>query len=242
MWGWSTYRCRARWRLSGLRIAVALGGFVMIDRQTNATAAAGMIDFALKRSENIAWQDIQVGAAERAGLMGQRPVVVWFTGLSGAGKSTIANLVDAALHGAGRHTALLDGDNLRHGLCRDLGFTEADRVENVRRVGEVAALMADAGLIVLVCLISPYRADRQAARERVGAGRFVEVFVDAPVEACRRRDPKGLYARADQGAIPNFTGVSAPYEAPEGAEVHVLSDAMSAAEAAGLVVARVLGG
>ncbi len=217
----------------------ALGGFIMIDRATAATAAAGMIDFALKRADTLAWHATQVQRSDRARLMGQRPLVVWFTGLSGAGKSSIANRVEALLHAEGRHTALLDGDNLRHGLCRDLGFTAADRVENVRRVGEVAALMADAGLVVLACLISPYQADRDAVRERVAPGEFLEVFVDAPVEECRRRDPKGLYGKADQGAIPNFTGVSAPYEAPAAPDLHLRTDRMTIDEAAAAVLARI---
>ncbi|HYZ62847.1 MAG TPA: adenylyl-sulfate kinase [Acetobacteraceae bacterium] len=215
-----------------------LGGFIVIDRETNATMGAGTIDGALNRSANVTWQDTDVSGAARAALMGQRPAIVWFTGLSGAGKSTVANRLERRLHAAGRHTYMLDGDNLRHGLCRDLGFTEADRVENVRRAAEAAALMADAGLIVLVCLISPYRADRQAARERSGAVPFLEVFVDAPVDVCRERDPKGLYAKADRGAIPNFTGVSAPYEAPEAPEVHLRTDRLDPAEAAELVMAR----
>ena len=192
----------------------ALGGFIVIDRQSNATAAAGMIDFALTRSANIAWQELSVDREARAAMKGQRPMVVWFTGLSGSGKSTIANLVERKLHAAGRHTYMLDGDNVRHGLNRDLGFTEADRVENIRRVAEVAALMADAGLIVLVSFISPYRAERQMARELMPKGEFIEVFVDTPIEECRRRDPKGLYAKVDAGLIKNFTGVDAPYEAP----------------------------
>ncbi len=196
-----------------------LGGFIVIDRQTNATIGVGMIDFALRRATNIAWQDLAVDRTARAALKGQKPMVVWFTGLSGSGKSTIANLVECKLHAAGRHTYMLDGDNVRHGLNRDLGFTEADRVENIRRVAEVAALMADAGLIVLVSFISPYRAERQMARELLPEGKFIEVFVDTPIEECRRRDPKGLYAKVDAGLIKNFTGVDAPYEAPERADI-----------------------
>ena len=199
----------------------ALGGFIVIDRQSHATAAAGMIDFALTRSANIAWQELSVDRQSRAAMKGQRPMVVWFTGLSGSGKSTIANLVERKLHAAGCHTYMLDGDNVRHGLNRDLGFTEADRVENIRRVAEVAALMADAGLIVLVSFISPYRAERQMARELMPEGEFVEVFVDTPIEECRRRDPKGLYAKVDAGLIKNFTGVDAPYEVPEQPEIHL---------------------
>ncbi len=158
-------------------------------------------------------------------MKGQRPLVVWFTGLSGSGKSTIANLVERKLHAAGRHTYMLDGDNVRHGLNRDLGFTEADRVENIRRVAEVAALMADAGLIVLVSFISPYRAERQMARELLPQGQFIEVFVDTPIEECRRRDPKGLYKKVDAGLIKNFTGVDAPYEVPEQPEVWLHTEA-----------------
>ena len=166
--------------------------------------------FALRRAENIHWQALDVNKTARASLKGQRACVLWFTGLSGAGKSTIANLVEKRLHALGHHTYLLDGDNVRHGLNRDLGFTEEDRVENIRRVAEVARLMVDAGLIVLVSFISPYRSERQFARERFGAGEFVEVFVDTPLEICEARDVKGLYRRARAGEIPNFTGISAP--------------------------------
>jgi adenylyl-sulfate kinase len=187
-----------------------------------ATAAAGDAvtvtladEIALSRSANIAWQELSVDCESRAAMKGQRPKVVWFTGLSGSGKSTIANLVERKLHAAGRHTYTLDGDNVRHGLNRDLGFTEADRVETIRRVAEVAALMADAGLIVLVSFISPYRAERQMARELRPEGDFIEVFVDTPIQACRRRDVKRLYAKADAGLLRNFTGVDAPYEPSE---------------------------
>ncbi|WP_428488578.1 sulfate adenylyltransferase subunit CysN [Rhodopila sp.] len=202
-----------------------LGGFIVIDRQSNATVGVGMIDFALRRATNIRWQELDVDRGARAALKGQKPVVLWFTGLSGAGKSTIANLLERKLHTEGRHTYVLDGDNVRHGLNRDLGFTEADRVENIRRVGEVAALMADAGLLVIVSFISPYQADRDAAREKLPAREFLEVFIDTPIEECRRRDPKGLYSKADAGLLQNFTGVNAPYEAPVAPDIHVRASA-----------------
>jgi bifunctional enzyme CysN/CysC len=206
------------------------GGFILIDRFTNQTVAAGMIDFSLRRASNIHEQALDVGPATRAELKGQRPVVVWFTGLSGSGKSTVANLVDRTLTAAGRHTYVLDGDNVRHGLCRDLGFTEADRVENIRRVAEVSKLFVDAGVIVLACFISPFRAERRMARQLLGEGRFVEVFVDASVDVCMARDPKGLYAKAKAGKIKNFTGIDSAYEAPENAEL-TLSTAGTGADA-----------
>jgi bifunctional enzyme CysN/CysC len=198
-----------------------LGGFIIIDRLTNATVGVGMIESIVPGSTNIVWHDMAVDKHARAALKGQRPAVLWFTGLSGAGKSTIANLVDRKLHALGRHTYILDGDNVRHGLNRDLGFSEADRVENIRRAAEAARLMVDAGLIVMVSFISPYRSDRDAARERFEAGEFIEVFVDTPIDECRRRDPKGLYARADAGQIRNFTGIDAPYEAPVAPELRL---------------------
>jgi len=198
-----------------------LGGFILIDRLTNATAGVGTIEAALHRATAITWQHLDVDPAARARIKGQRPAVLWLTGLSGAGKSTVANLVERRLHALGRHTCVLDGDNLRHGLNRDLGFSEADRAENVRRTAEVAALMVDAGLIVIVSLVSPYRAERARARECVERGAFIEVFVDAPVEECRRRDPKGLYRRADAGELRGLTGVDAPYEAPERPDLHL---------------------
>ncbi len=199
----------------------ATGAFILIDRMTNATVAAGMIQHALRRAENIHWQSLDVGHRERSMLKNQRPAIFWFTGLSGSGKSTIANLLEKKLYASGRHTYILDGDKVRHGLNRDLGFTDQDRVENIRRVAEVAKLMADAGLIVIVSFISPFRAERQMARELMNAGQFVEVFVDTPFEECARRDPKGLYARALSGAIKNFTGLDSPYEAPENPELHL---------------------
>jgi len=197
------------------------GAFIIIDRQTNATVGAGMIDFALRRATNIHWQALDVDKASRAALKGQKPAILWFTGLSGAGKSTVANLVEKRLHAMGRHTYVLDGDNVRHGLNRDLGFTDADRVENIRRVAEAAKLFVDAGLIVLVSFISPFRAERRMARDLVGADEFLEVFVDTPIDVCRTRDPKGLYAKADAGQLKNFTGVDSVYEAPEHPEVHL---------------------
>ncbi|CAI2935734.1 sulfate adenylyltransferase subunit CysN [Aminobacter niigataensis] len=197
------------------------GAFILIDRISNATVGAGMILHPLRRSENIHWQSLDVTRHARADLKNQRPSVLWFTGLSGSGKSTVANLLEKKLHATGRHTYVLDGDNVRHGLNRDLGFTDEDRVENIRRVAEVARLMADAGLIVIVSFISPFRAERRMARELMGQGEFVEVFVDTPFEECAKRDPKGLYARALAGAIKNFTGVDSPYETPENPEIHL---------------------
>ncbi len=202
----------------------ALGGFILIDRQTNATVAAGTLDFALRRAGNVHWQHLDVDKAARARIKGQQPRVLWFTGLSGAGKSTVANQVEKRLHAQGVHTFLLDGDNVRHGLNRDLGFTDEDRVENIRRVAEVARLMADAGLVVLVSFISPFRAERQMARERFEDGEFIEVFVDVPLEVAEARDVKGLYRKARAGQIPNFTGIDSPYEAPENPELHLHAD------------------
>ena len=197
------------------------GAFILIDRYTNQTVAAGMIDFALRRATNIHHQAITVTKTERTALMHHKPAVLWFTGLSGAGKSTIANLVETALHARGTHTLLLDGDNIRHGLNRDLGFTEADRVENIRRIGEVAKLMTDAGLIVLCSFISPFRAERRLVRELLPEGEFLEIFVDTPLAECMARDPKGLYKRALAGEIKNFTGVDQAYETPENPEVRL---------------------
>jgi bifunctional enzyme CysN/CysC len=197
------------------------GAFVLIDRVTNATVAAGMILHPLRRASNVHWQALDVTNASRAEQKQQKAVTLWFTGLSGSGKSTIANMFDKRLYALGKHATLLDGDNVRHGLNRDLGFTEADRVENIRRVAEVARLMTDAGLITMVSFISPFRADRQMARERFPDGNYIEVFVDTPFEECAARDPKGLYAKALKGEIKNFTGVDSPYEAPEHAEIHL---------------------
>jgi bifunctional enzyme CysN/CysC len=212
------------------------GAFILIDRTSNETVAAGMIDFALRRATNIHHQAITVTKTERTELMHHRPAVLWFTGLSGAGKSTIANLVEAGLHARGVHTLMLDGDNVRHGLNKDLGFTEADRVENIRRVGEVAKLMTEAGLVVLCSFISPFRAERRMVRDLVADGEFIEVFVDTPIEQCIARDPKGLYRRAIAGEIKNFTGVDQPYEAPEHAELHLMAGDNSAAVLAEQVV------
>ncbi|MBB5536448.1 sulfate adenylyltransferase subunit CysN [Rhizobium giardinii] len=197
------------------------GNFILVDRATNATVGAGMIDFPLRRADNVHWQATDVNKGARAATKGQRPGVLWFTGLSGSGKSTIANALDRLLHARGKHTYVLDGDNVRHGLNRDLGFTEADRVENIRRVAEVAKLMADAGLIVLVSLISPFRDERRMARELMEEDEFIEIFVDTPLDECARRDPKGLYEKAFAGKIANFTGVSSPYERPESPELHL---------------------
>jgi bifunctional enzyme CysN/CysC len=216
----------------------ATGAFVLVDRFTNRTAGAGMVSFALRRATNIHTEEFLVDKRARAALDHQKPMVLWFTGLSGSGKSTIAKLVEQALHREGRHTYSLDGDNLRHGLNRDLGFTDADRVENIRRVGEVARLFTDAGLIVLCSFISPFRAERRMVRELMAEGEFIEVFVDTPIEECMRRDPKGLYAKAVRGAIQNFTGVSSPYEAPENPELRLDTMGRSPEAAAEVVLAH----
>ncbi len=200
-----------------------LGGFILIDRQSNATVACGTIDFALRRASNIHWHSLEIDRHARAATKGQLPLCLWFTGLSGSGKSTIANLVDRRLHALGYHSYILDGDNVRHGLNKDLGFTDEDRVENIRRVAEVARLMAEAGLIVLVSFISPFRAERRMAREMFAPGEFAEVFVDTPIEVCERRDAKGLYAKARAGEIRNFTGIDSPYELPEHADIRLVN-------------------
>ncbi len=214
-----------------------LGAFILIDRLSRRTAAAGIVLSVERLSRDTPWQAMQVTPANRARAMGQTPMVVWLTGLSGAGKSTIADLLDRRLHSLGRHGIVLDGDNLRHGLTADLGFSDADRSENIRRVGHAAALMADAGLIVIVSLISPFREDRQRAREAVGPDRFIEVFVDAPLDVCRQRDPKGMYARALAGDLPRFTGVSAAYEPPETPDLHLATDAISPEQAVERILA-----
>jgi bifunctional enzyme CysN/CysC len=217
-----------------------MGGFILIDRMTNATVGAGMIRAALRRAENIHWQALDVTKGSRAAMKGQSPVVLWFTGLSGAGKSTIANLVEKKLHALGRHTYMLDGDNVRHGLTKDLGFTDADRVENIRRVAEVAKLMTDAGLIVLCSFVSPFRAERRMARDLLPPGEFIEVFVDAPLEVAEQRDVKGLYKKARAGEIKDFTGISSPYEPPENPEIRIDTTKTAAIEAAELIVKRLL--
>ncbi|QMW22509.1 sulfate adenylyltransferase subunit CysN [Sandaracinobacteroides saxicola] len=218
-----------------------LGGFILIDKRSNATVAAGMLSFALRRAQNVHWQAMDISREARARLKNQAPAVLWFTGLSGAGKSTIANLVEKRLHRMNRHTFLLDGDNVRHGLNKDLGFTEADRIENIRRVGEVARLMADAGLIVITAFISPFRAERDMVRAMLPAGEFIEVHVDTPLAEAERRDVKGLYAKARRGELANFTGIDSPYEAPLAPEIRIDTTAMSAEEAAELIVERLLG-
>ena len=214
------------------------GGFVLTDPQTHQTICAGLLHFALRRSQNIHWQAIEVNKKAHATLNGHRPCIVWFTGLSGAGKSTIANLVEKRLHTLGHHTYLLDGDNVRHGLNKDLGFTEADRVENIRRVAEVARLMVDAGLIVLVSFISPFTAERRMARSLVGQGEFHEVFVDAPLDVAEQRDRKGLYRKARRGELKNFTGIDSPYEPPEHPEMRIDTTATAPEDAAKAIVAH----
>ena len=217
-----------------------LGGFILIDTLTNRTVAAGMLHFALRRAMNIHRQHLDISRETHARLKGQAPAVLWFTGLSGSGKSTIANLVEKKLVARGQHTFLLDGDNVRHGLNRDLGFTDADRIENMRRVGEVARLMADAGLIVLTAFISPFRAEREMVRGMLPEGEFIEVFVDTPLAEAEKRDSKGLYAKARAGELANFTGIDSPYEAPENPEIRIDTTAMSAEEAAERIVGELL--
>ncbi|CAM3378178.1 sulfate adenylyltransferase subunit CysN [Halomonas lysinitropha] len=213
------------------------GGFILIDRMTNNTVGAGMLHFALRRSQNIHRQHVDIDKQARAVSKGQHPAVLWFTGLSGAGKSTIANRVEKKLHAAGQHTYLLDGDNVRHGLNRDLGFTDADRVENIRRVGEVARLMVDAGLIVLTSFISPFRSERQLARDLVEEDEFIEIFVDTPLDVAEQRDPKGLYRKARRGELKNFTGIDSAYEPPENPDLHIRTDEISSDEAAEAIIA-----
>ncbi|MEO8847029.1 MAG: adenylyl-sulfate kinase, partial [Casimicrobiaceae bacterium] len=215
-----------------------LGGFILIDRMSNHTVGAGQLRFALRRSSNIHWQSFDVDRSVRATIKSQRPCVLWFTGLSGAGKSTIANLVEKKLHALGRHTYLLDGDNVRKGLNKDLGFTDADRVENIRRVAEIAALMADAGLIVLTAFISPFRDERAMARALLPPGEFLEIFVDTSLAIAEQRDVKGLYRKARAGQLANFTGIDSPYEAPERAEITIASGSTDPQAAAESIVAE----
>jgi bifunctional enzyme CysN/CysC len=218
-----------------------LGGFILIDKFSNATVAAGMIHFSLRRAQNVHWQATDISREHHAGLKNQKPAVLWLTGLSGAGKSTIANLVEKKLARMNRHTFLLDGDNVRHGLNKDLGFTDADRVENIRRVGEVAKLMADAGLIVITAFISPFRAEREMVRQMMAPGEFVEIHIDTPLAEAEARDVKGLYAKARAGTLRNFTGIDSPYEAPDDPEMRIDTMAMTADEAADLIVRRLIG-
>jgi len=214
-----------------------LGCFILIDRQTNETVGAGMLDFSLRRAANVVWQDMEIGKTERAEQKHQRPCVLWFTGLSGSGKSTIANLVEKRLFDLGRHTYTLDGDNVRHGLNNDLGFTDADRVENIRRVSEVSKLMADSGLITLCAFISPFRAERQIARQTMEEGEFIEIYVNTPLQVAEQRDVKGLYAKARKGEIKNFTGIDSEYQAPMHAEIEVNTVEMTAEQSAEAIVA-----
>ncbi len=217
-----------------------LGGFILIDKITNATVAAGMLQFSLRRAQNVHWQATDIGRAEHAALKNQTPKVLWFTGLSGSGKSTIANEVEKSLNLMNRHTFLLDGDNVRHGLNKDLGFTEADRIENIRRVGEVAKLMVDAGLIVLTAFISPFRAEREMVRALLPEGEFIEIFVDTPLEVAEARDVKGLYKKARAGQLKNFTGIDSPYEPPINPEIRVNTVEMTAQEAAGHIIRQLM--
>lgn len=217
-----------------------LGGFILVDKITNATVAAGMLHFSLRRADNVHWQPTTITREDHASLKNQTPRVLWFTGLSGSGKSTIANEVEKSLNLMNRHTFLLDGDNVRHGLNKDLGFTEADRIENIRRVGEVAKLMTDAGLIVLTAFISPFRAERQMVREMLPDAEFVEIFVDTPLEVAEKRDVKGLYKKARSGKLKNFTGIDSPYESPESAEIRVNTVEMTPSEAAEYIVRQIM--
>ena len=218
----------------------ALGGFILIDKVTNATVGAGMLHFSLRRAQNVHWQALEVGREDHAAMKNQKPAVLWFTGLSGAGKSTIANIVAKKLHRMNRHSFLLDGDNVRHGLNKDLGFTEADRIENIRRVGEVAKLMADAGLIVVTAFISPFRAERQMVREMMPEGEFIEVHIDTPLSVAEERDVKGLYKKARSGELKNFTGIDSPYEAPESPEIRIDTTTMTPEEAADYILERLI--
>jgi bifunctional enzyme CysN/CysC len=213
-----------------------MGGFIIVDRMTNNTVGMGLIDFALRRAENIHWQSMDVTKESRAEQKSQQPRLIWFTGLSGSGKSSIANILEKKLQAMGRHTITLDGDNVRHGLNRDLGFTKADRVENIRRVGETSKLMVDAGLICITSFISPFESERQMVRSLMAEGEYVEVFVDTPLEICEQRDVKGLYAKARAGELPNFTGISSPYEASVNPEIRIDTTQVSAEEAADQII------
>ena len=213
-----------------------MGGFIIIDRMSNNTVGMGLIDFALRRSSNIHWQKMDVSKDSRAQQKSQIPKLVWFTGLSGSGKSSIANIVEKKLQALGKHTITLDGDNIRHGLNRDLGFNEADRVENIRRVGEVAKLMIDAGLICITSFISPFESERSMVRTLFSDNEFVEVFVDTPLSVCEERDVKGLYAKARSGEIPNFTGISSPFQNPSNPEMRIDTTIVSAEEAANQII------
>jgi bifunctional enzyme CysN/CysC len=218
-----------------------LGGFILIDKLSNATVAAGMLHFALRRSQNVHWQALDVSREARATMKNQRPAVLWFTGLSGAGKSTIANLVEKKLHRMNRHTFLLDGDNIRHGLSRDLGFADADRVENIRRAGEVARLMTDAGIIVITAFISPFSAERKMVRDMMLPGEFIEIHIDTPLAEAERRDVKGLYKKARAGQLANFTGIASSYELPIAPDIHIDTTKMTAEQAAVLIVEYLIG-
>ncbi len=218
----------------------ALGGFIIIDKITNATVAAGMLHFALRRSQNVHWQALDISRETHAGLKNQKPAVLWFTGLSGAGKSTIANLVEKKLVRMNRHTFLLDGDNVRHGLNKDLGFTQADRIENIRRVGEVAKLMTDAGLIVLTAFISPFRSEREMVRQMMAGGEFIEIHIDTPLADAEARDVKGLYKKARSGALKNFTGIDSPYEPPQAPEIHIDTTKLTPEQAADIIIERLI--
>ena len=213
-----------------------MGGFIIVDRMTNNTVGMGLIDYALRRAENIHWQSMDVTKKSRAEQKSQQPKLLWFTGLSGSGKSSIANILEKKLQAMGRHTISLDGDNVRHGLNRDLGFTKADRVENIRRVGETSKLMVEAGLICIASFISPFASEREMVRNLMSEGEFIEVFVDTPLEVCEQRDVKGLYAKARAGELPNFTGISSPYETPVNPEIRIDTTDMSAEDAADSII------
>jgi bifunctional enzyme CysN/CysC len=212
------------------------GGFIIIDKLSNHTVGMGLIDFALRRSDNIHWQNMDITKEQRAQQKNQLPKIIWFTGLSGSGKSSIANILEKKLHTMGKHTIVLDGDNIRHGLNKDLGFTEADRVENIRRVGEVTKLMVDSGLICITAFISPFESERRMIRSLVQEGEFIEIFVDTPLSICEERDVKGLYAKARSGQLPNFTGISSPFENPQNPEIRIDTTISSPESAADIII------